>query len=351
MAQRPRLCLRLTVNLLAGIGPPAALAQNEPALPPRTGTIIVSTRGDTHIVLFDGATLTRSARFDVGLGAHEIACSPDGALAVGSAYGSGPKHQTPDRRLFVINLAERAVARVIDLGEDHPRPNDMVFDPDGRHVLCTSEVRKSLIRVDVQDGKVVHEYPYGVRAGHMLAATADRSRAFVPSIPDGIVTVIDLATGKVAGSVPAAFGAEGIACSSDGSRVWVGNNRSNSISVIDGQALAPIDTFEAEGFPFRLRFTPDDSRVVVSFPMAGEVRVYNEKARHIEAVITVGDEPSRGAPTSLALSPDARFVATTCDNLGTVAVLDLNDSTTAAMLDAGPTPDGLAWSRWSPPGG
>ena len=309
-----------------------------------TGTVVVSTRGNTNIVLFDAASGREVGRFDAGIGAHEIACSPDGRTAVGSAYGSGERHRTPDQRLFVIDLPGRRVERVIDLGAEHVRPNDLVFYLDGRHVLCTSEVKRSLIRVDVTEGRIAQEFPFGLPAGHMLAATTAVDRAFVPSVRDGKVAVIDLKTGASLATIDAAFGAEGVACSPDGKRVWVANNRSNSITVIDAEKLAASSTFAAEGFPFRVRFTPDGARVLIAFPQANEVRVFDAATNAVAGTVTMPGDGQGPGPTSIAAAPDSRHAAACVPSQETVVLIDAIDSRVITPMWAGPDPDGLAWS-------
>ena len=96
-------------------------------------TLLVSNRGDATVQLIDTETGETVSTIKAGVGAHEFAVSPDGRVIVGSCYGSGPRHQVPDQRLVVVNLDAPDDVRMIDLG-DHPRPNDLRFHPDGRHV-------------------------------------------------------------------------------------------------------------------------------------------------------------------------------------------------------------------------
>ncbi len=326
--------------LIAFCAPAATAGDAAPA----PGTIIVSTRADTHIVLLCAQTGREIAKFDAGMGAHEIACSPDGRLAVGSAYGSGPRHQTPDQRLLVVDLPTRTVARVIDLGDEHPRPNDLVFFPDGRHALCTSEVRQSVLKIDILEGKIAREYPFGVRAGHMLAVSPDFTRAYVPSIPEAVVVAIDLDSGEVAGKAPTAFGSEGVACSPDGATIWVANNRSECITVVSTADMTPIQTIPCIGFPFRIRFTPDGGRVVVTCAMLGELRVFDAKSREVLGSVPLGDAPAESSPTSVVCSPDSRHAYVVCAGIGAVAAVDLHALKPIWQVEAGPGADGLAWS-------
>jgi YVTN family beta-propeller protein len=305
-------------------------------------TVVVSTRGDNAIVYLNGATGQEIGKFDGGLGAHEIAVSPDGKLAIGSAYGSGEHHKTPDQRLFLIDIAARKVVRVIDLGEEHKRPNDLVFMPDNRHVLATSEGSRSVVKVDTAEGTIVQVYAHGEPGGHMMAVAPDFGRAYVSCVPGGLVAVIDLKSGEVVSKVKTAPGAEGIAVSPDGKRVWCANNRSQSISVIDTGTMEVVETIKSEGFPFRVRFTPDGSRVVITHPMADKVRVFDAATCALVADIPCADQGRERAPTSVAVSQDGARAFVVCAASDEVAVIDLKGMKLESATAAGPDADGLA---------
>ena len=188
---------------------------------------------------------------------------------------------------------------MIDLG-DHPRPNDLRFHPDGRHVIVTSEVRQAVLVVDVVEGAVVREAKFNEPAGHMIATSPDGERAYVPCVMSGAVVEVNLAADAdpvVMGSIETAAGAEGVDLSPDGRWLWVASNRSNSIAVIDTSTRSVVETLEVPGFPFRVRFTPDGTTVVVSCPMSNEVRLFDAATREERGVVALGE----GTPTSIAI--------------------------------------------------
>jgi DNA-binding beta-propeller fold protein YncE len=342
----------------------AAAAAADPL--PANGHIIVSTRGDTNLVLIDPVTLTESARVQAPVGLHEIAASPDGRRAVGAAYGSGPRHQTPDQRLLAISLPDlneftddaMTLGPLIDLGREHPRPNDLVFLPDSRHAWCTSEINESVLKIDLDalppetginepanagdhSAAIVRHLPYGAPAGHMFAVSSDFARCYIPSVADGTVTVLDLESGAVLATPEAGPRAEGVAAAPDGSTVWIGCHGNDTIAVLDAASNEIAHRFDAPGTPFRLRFTADSARVVVSFPSADEVRIFDAATR--EVVTTISLEPG-DAPTSIALSPDNTMIAIVCAGTQDVAIADLATGEIKARVTVGPTPDGLAWA-------
>lgn len=313
------------------------------------GSVLVSTRGTGELVVLSDADLKELARFQVGIGAHELATTPDGLRAVGSAYGSGPKHMTPDQRLFVLDVPGRDMLRAIDLGPEHQRPNDLAFLPDARHVLATSEVHRSVIKVDTQDGTILQTIHHGEPGGHMLALSPDALRCYVSTVPAGVIAVIDVARGEVIGKVTTQPGAEGMAISPDGRWLWVACNRSQSIAVIDAASLKVAHTIATDGFPFRVRFTPDGSKVLISHPASGDVRIYDPGTREVLAKVALGGPNVQTAPTSLAVSGDSTCAWAVCAARGAVAKIDLRELRLVSELVVGLEADGLVWSA-HPPG-
>lgn len=300
-------------------------------------TLVVSNRGDNSVQVFDTKTREQLVRVDAGVGAHEFAISPDGDMLVGSCYGSGHQHQTPDKRLVVIDLRTPEKPALIDLG-DNPRPNDIRFLPGGRSVLVTSEVRQRLLEVDLDKKSVARSIDFGETTGHMLALSPDASRAYVPCVMSGKVMIIDLIKGETVGTVETAFGAEGVDISPDGSRLWVACNRSDSIAIVDATERKLVRMIQTDGFPFRVRFTPDGAKVVISHPGTSDVRVYDA---------ATGDEKSRvelagGQPTSIVVSSDSGRAYVVCGPLSKIAEIDLRESRVSHWFETGPVPDALA---------
>ncbi len=345
----------LAMQTLATPDPAAGLA-NPPKVESRREVAIYSTRGDNRLHIVDATDLAIVRSIDVGLGAHELAISPDGRWAVGSAYGGpGAGHQPADDRLVVVDLSTLKVHRVVAIGAQ--RPNDLVFLPprSGRptEVLATVESPPRLARVNVETG-AVSLLELTDKAGHMLALAPGGSTAIVAHVAPGSLTFIDVPAWKVSGrldKVP--FGAEGIAISPDGERAWVASNRSDTISIISVGERAIIRQFACTGFPFRVRFSPGGEKVAVSCPGAGEVAIFD--GRNPETVDRVSVGPARPAPlmpggalkvvpTSIAFSANGGSILVVCDGATPELVrIDVaTKSVTARAPAKGPIPDALA---------
>lgn len=333
-------------SVLAGLchaacaGGPALRADVGPA-----ERVVYSSRGDNSVTVADAATLEQVTKIEVGLGAHELAVSADGRLAIGSAYGGpGAGHQPADKRLCVVDLESGTLKHTIDLG-DAQRPNDIAFIGPGVAAV-TVEMPPHVFIVDAEKGRVVERIPLEHKTGHMLAVSPDGRTAYVAHIAPGLVSVVDLAAGKVVTTITTAFGSEGIAISPDGATLWVANNRSGSVSVIDTATREVVETFPVEGFPFRLRFSPDGSKVAISCPASGDVAFFDAKSRELVTRVPVGEEGKPNPqPTSIAFSERGASLAVLCAGTGEVVRLDMTTWKPTARASAGPIADALAAYR------
>ena len=87
-----------------------------------------------------------------------------------------------------------------------------------------------------------------------------QTKAYVAHPSANLVTVIDTATGTVAGTVPVGTSPARVAITRDGTRAYVTNGGSASISVIDTASDAVIATIPVGDSPSALAVTPDGHR-------------------------------------------------------------------------------------------
>ncbi|MCB1866174.1 MAG: hypothetical protein KDG50_12175 [Chromatiales bacterium] len=295
----------------------------------------------------NGATL-RS--WPTAPGPHEVAVSPDGARAVVAEYG-------PDRAagnsLLLIELASGAPSR-IDLG-DHRRPHGLAW-LDDRRLLVSIEASAAVLIVDTTAGRIEAVIPTAQALPHMLAVDSGRNRAYVSSIVDGDVAVIDLATHRVVSRIPTGAGAEGVAVHPATGIVWVVNRAAGTLSLIDPDSLAVVRSGPAGEFPIRVAFDSTGTRALVSDAAGGrvlmfstpeaeligaiDVRGYYDLANGISMGGWLGRKP---VPIGLIAAPGSvgtAFVALA--HGGVVLELDLDRLQVRTQWRAGAEPDGLA---------
>ncbi len=320
---------------------------------PQSGRLVVLNKAEASASLLDLATGAERARLPVGIGPHEVAVSPDGRQAVVANYGGA----VPGSSLSVIDLVAERPVRTVDLGAA-ARPHGIVFDADGAHLWVTAEERKSLLRVRLADGAVVQEVPTPQPVGHMVVRGANGA-LYVSHIGGGGVTPVlpDGDAWAAASFIPTGKGAEGIALSPDGRRLWVGHREDHNVVVLDTGTLQPRATLAAPGFPIRVQFTPDGRTALVSCAQAGVLRFYDAE-RLVEAgaldfaaqvkadraggrlLDEFGDSP---APIGIVVPPAGTHAYVALANADRIAEVDLGKRAVARWLKAGREPDGMAW--------
>ena len=117
------------------------------------GPNLIVTAKTAHKVHFlDAATLATSVTLDMPGSTPEIALSVDGRTAYATIYGDGifGKNVNPDRRIAVIDLPSRSLARTIDLG-GVVAPHGIMIDADDT-VWCTGELGRSVFALNPKTG-------------------------------------------------------------------------------------------------------------------------------------------------------------------------------------------------------
>ena len=250
--------------------------------------LFVLNKSDASVSAMDPYGGEELYRLAVGDGPHEAAPSPDGSTVVVCNYGE----RSPGSSLSIIDVSKRAVVATIDL-EFH-RPHGILFLDDTRFVV-TAEAEKKLLLIDLETRTVLRAIDTEQEISHMVAVTLDGSRAFVANIRSGSVTVIDLDDGKKLKDIVTGAGAEGIAITPDGKEIWVGNRGSESLTIIDSITLEIIAEIPCKGLPIRVAVTPDGRNVLVSCADTGEVALFDTKLR----------KELRRAKLDLSTVPDA----------------------------------------------
>jgi len=347
-----------SARLLATAAAAASLLAAAFLSPAYAGTLIVLNKAEATASLIDPATGATRATLPTGTGPHEVDVAPDGVLAVVTDYGTA---DAPGKTLTVIDVPGRRVVRTIDLGA-HRRPHGVAWLRDGRHALVTAEESRSLLKVDVTEGKIVAVIATAQDVSHMVAVTPDGARAFVANIGSGTVTAVDLAKGETIRSVATGAGAEGIAVTPDGAHVWITNRSADTVTVLDAGSLAIVGSIASASFPIRVKITPDGRHALVSNARSGEVAVFDAATRaevrripmKLETAgtegrlfgATFGDSP---VPIGILIRPDGKVAWVANANADRVAVLDLEAWKVVGAVAAGKEPDGLGWSEGGAP--
>ncbi len=347
---RPTATPRATPRGRRGSPTPTPEPTPTPTPRPTNDVLVVVNKSDNSLSVLDGATGKLKWTAPVETGPHEAEVLADGKTVAVGDYG---RTNAPGHMVSIIELATGKIVGRVDLGSG-ARPHGLAALKDGR-LLVTAEGKKELVIVDPKGAKVLKRMPTGHDLSHMVAASPDGKRAYVSSLKDGLVTVIDL-PGGVVGDVPTGKGAEGLDVTPDGREIWVVNREADTISVIDAKTLKVAATIKAGAFPIRVKITPDGKRAVVAFAESGDVGIYDVATRTEVKRIPVGREAvaASGArvfqgkfgasptPVGVLITADGKRAFVSATHADVVVVIDLENLKLLDAWPAGKEPDGLA---------
>lgn len=292
--------------------------------------------------LQDGRVL---ANLQTGIGPHEVATSPDGALAVVADFGV----DTPGYTLQIYDARARRFVREVDISP-HNRPHGLAFLPDSRRLLVTAEGSGHLLLVDAVSGRLEAQIRTGQAGSHMVAVDSAGSRAYVANIASSSLSVIDLARWRLIETVPAGAQAEGVTLA--GGEVWVSNRAADSLSVFDSATLEWRATLPSAGFPIRAVTSRDGQHVLVTNPRSAQLAVFDTASRReIQRLDLRAGLPADTAYANTALGRGAFPVGVTSSDKRVfvavagadhIAVIDKHSWQIVARWPTGREPDGLA---------
>lgn len=300
------------------------------------GTLVVTNKSPSTATIIDVASGRTLATLPTGPGPHEVVISTDGRVAVVTDYGGGPRNT-----LTVIDVPGLKVARTISLGA-YTAPHGIVFLPRSADslVVVTSGTTANIVIVNVRSGEVVNAIATQGQTPHMVGVTGDGARAYTGNMRSNTVSEMDLRTGLFTRSWEVPTTPEGINVTPDGKEVWVGSNATGKVTVIDPATGAMVTAAEGVQFPYRMAFTPDGKTTIIPDARGEEVRFIDRATKkELGRIATPG-----AGPQGIVISPDGRYAFQSLSTQAKVAIIDIASRTVVRQLDAGQTPDGIAYT-------
>lgn len=309
--------------------------------------LLVLSKQSQKLNIINPATLRVIATVPAGPNPHEVTVSTDGKTAYISNYGFGKYHT-----LTPVDLADRKAeppVNVLPLGG----PHGLAF-AEGE-VWFTSEVAKAIGRYDPVSHKVDWVLGTGQNRIHMLYVSPDAKLIVATNTVSGTVSVIEKEWMRMPGpsgtvnakgmrldwnvtNIKVGNGSEGFDVSPDRREAWVANAGDGTISVIDlatKKVAATLHT-DTKGAN-RLKFTPDGKLALVS--SGPDLVVLNVSQRRVIKRIRVGH-----GSAGVLVEPDGKRAFVACSPDGYVAVVDLAKLNVSGHVMVGGDPDGMAWA-------
>ena len=215
----------------------------------------------------------------------------------------------------------------------------LTVDPAARKLYVPRSTHMQVISTET--GQVVGDLK-DTPGVHGVAIVPDAGRGFTSNGKDGTVTVFDLKTLKVEGTVKAGQNPDEIFYDSSSKKVLCFNGRGNDVTVIDPKAdpaKAAVATIALGGKP-ELSASDGKGRVFVNLEDKNAVAVIDMKAMKLADTwkIEGGEEPS-----GLAIDTKHHLLFAGCGGNNVMAILDARTGKTLATLPIGKGVDGCGF--------
>ena len=339
VTMRWKLSIGAVVMMALGVSATWTLAQAP------SGSLLVVLRNEKAgpvLGVIDPAAGKMVARVPIGIDPHAVTVSDDGRLAfVANTNGHGQTKPEGDS-ISVVDIAARKEVRRVEVGQGS-MPHDIRFV--GGKVFFSASGFKAIGRYDPARNKVEY-FGLGQEGTHMLASTRDATKIFVANNQSNNVAVIEGANPpewKLT-LIPVGLVPEGTDMSPDETQVWTVNEEGGTVSIIDVATKKVAQTLDLKtDHANRLRFTPNGKYVIVLDRQIAEVVVIDAASRQVAKRLKMtGEKPSMG---DLVVLPDSSRAYITVQSAAPyIADLDLETLTVTRRIDLPSRGDGLAWS-------
>ncbi|MFI7500959.1 beta-N-acetylglucosaminidase domain-containing protein [Streptomyces sp. NPDC049687] len=285
------------------------------AASPDSGTVTVPAGGSAS------ATVTFTAAENASAGVRPVVVSggSDGltrAIPVQVTDGRGtPRALTANfsgASVSSLNLAA-GTSTEIKVGAN---PGEVVVSADGRTAYAANQGSDTVSVIDVASGTVTGTVAVGrVPAG--LALTPDGGTLWVADYTDGTVQPVDTGTLTAGTAIPVGSGPENMAVTPDGATLYVANIHDDTVTPVDLATRTAEPAIRVGPSPFNVVAAPDGKTVYVSDSGGSTVTPIDTATNDTEPTILV-----TGQAYGLALSPDGRTLWVSPSNGDTVTPVD-----------------------------
>jgi YVTN family beta-propeller protein len=174
--------------------------------------------------------------------------------------------------------------------------------------------------------------------------TPDGTKIYVMNSDSSTISVIDAATNKVIATIPLGQNSSRVAASPDGTKMYILDI--NGISVIDTATNTLTVTIPVKGFLNGIAVAPDGSKIYVTNPDfdanfipkgRGTVLVIDAVTSKVIATVLVGY-----TPLGIAVTPDGSKIYVTNEGQSTVSVIDASTNKKIATIRVDDRPMGVA---------
>jgi gliding motility-associated-like protein len=248
--------------------------------------------------------------------------SPDGKFI----YVTDPSNNT----VITLNASTYAIEGYTFTG-NNSSPRGITISPDGSKIYVTNEHPFDVSGHGTVDiiNTVTHNITATIDVGESplgVVMSSDGSKIYVANQGSNFISVINANTGATIGQIPLNQGASSLAATFDGSQLYV--SAGASVSVINTASNQVIKTIGVGLNPVSMAVSPDDKKVYVVNEDSRSVSVIDNQTKTVIATV---DLPGGQSPFSISLSPDGTKAYAVNQN-GVISVINTaNNSVTNSI--------------------
>ena len=271
---------------------------------------------------------------------HELLVAPDRAMAYVPIYGDGIHGKNPHPGHLVALFDLKARRHMGDFSTaPHLAPHGLRWGPQGQ-LYCVCENSGAVLEMDAKTGAIGHVIEVGSNKAHRIEVLPDGSKLYTENEEDPFASVIDLATRKWRGTIPAPNGLAGIGLSPDGRIVVLVDAQEPQIMVVDTATDEVVSNILLDGHDKAAqiaRYSPDGRHLVVTSVDAPLATIF-DAGLATQRLLRLGQ-----GPMNMAFHADGRTVLIANQNEGTLAVCDLDQAEVRRTVRAGIGVEALAF--------
>lgn len=253
-----------------------------------------------------------------------------------------------DVPVTVVVRPSRLVGQAsVDVDRD---PSAIAVNADGTRAYVANKYDRTVQVIDTADNRVLATIKVpSAPSAVIVSPVAGQNRAYVATSAG--VAVIDTSTNKVVDLKPSTTtvdmikvgaGPTALAMNPTGTRMYVSNGGSSTVSVVDTATNLEITRVSVGSQPSGVAVSPDGMRVYALSRYTDKVTVFSATSNQVIGSAAVGDSP-RG----IVLSANGQTAYVSNYNSGTVTVLNTsaNTPTFVKTISVGTQPEGIAMSK------
>ncbi len=151
------------------------------------------------------------------------------------------------------------------------------------------------------------------------ASTKSAAKVYVGNFKDNTVSVIDTGAGKIVATIPVAAGPHGMAITQDGRTVYVTGDGSSSLDVIDTATDKIVKTIDVGKAPNGVTLTPDNRLLLIAVYGENRIAFLDTSTQNVVATAAVPK------PHTVSIRPDGKLAYVTVQEPGHfgLALIDL----------------------------